>query len=92
MSLSYLADFSRSSHGASGADGYFPPADQLLRQSGTIRQLTDADLLAGGAAIDAGTDQGFVTRAMDHNDLERERGITILSKCTSVNYNGHLIK
>ena len=25
---------------------------------------------------------------MDSNDLERERGITILSKCTSVNWNG----
>jgi len=28
---------------------------------------------------------------MDSNDLERERGITILSKCTSVEYNGTLI-
>ncbi len=28
-------------------------------------------------------------RAMDSNDLERERGITILSKCTSVRYEGH---
>lgn len=28
---------------------------------------------------------------MDSNDLERERGITILSKCTSVMYNGNLI-
>ena len=27
-------------------------------------------------------------RAMDRIDLERERGITILSKCTSLNYNG----
>jgi GTP-binding protein len=27
-------------------------------------------------------------RAMDSNDLERERGITILSKCTSVAWNG----
>ena len=27
-------------------------------------------------------------RVMDSNDLERERGITILSKNTSVNYNG----
>ena len=25
-------------------------------------------------------------RAMDSNDLERERGITILAKCTSVEY------
>lgn len=28
---------------------------------------------------------------MDSNDLERERGITILSKCTSINYQGNLI-
>ena len=26
--------------------------------------------------------------AMDSNDLERERGITILAKCTSVEWNG----
>lgn len=25
---------------------------------------------------------------MDSNDLEKERGITILSKCTSIDYNG----
>ncbi|MEO1269041.1 MAG: GTP-binding protein, partial [Myxococcota bacterium] len=30
-------------------------------------------------------------RAMDRNDLERERGITILSKCTSINYREHRI-
>ena len=29
-----------------------------------------------------------VTRVMDSNDIERERGITILSKTTSINYNG----
>ena len=28
---------------------------------------------------------------MDNNDLERERGITILSKNVSVNYNGYKI-
>src|SRR3989338_3912983 len=28
---------------------------------------------------------------MDSNELERERGITILSKNTAVNYNGYLI-
>eukprot|EP00351_Strombidinopsis_sp_SopsisLIS2011_P003689 CAMPEP_0116873960 /NCGR_PEP_ID=MMETSP0463-20121206/5314_1 /TAXON_ID=181622 /ORGANISM="Strombidinopsis sp, Strain SopsisLIS2011" /LENGTH=202 /DNA_ID=CAMNT_0004516911 /DNA_START=147 /DNA_END=755 /DNA_ORIENTATION=+ len=28
-------------------------------------------------------------RAMDSNDLEQERGITILSKCTSVAHKGH---
>lgn len=30
------------------------------------------------------TNQNVVERAMDSNDLERERGITILSKCTSI--------
>ncbi len=29
------------------------------------------------------------TRAMDSNDLERERGITILAKCTSITWQGH---
>ena len=28
-------------------------------------------------------------RAMDSNDLEKERGITILAKCTSVEWQGH---
>ncbi|KAJ6482819.1 GTP-binding protein TypA [Mycena vitilis] len=55
--------------------------DQLLRQSGTIKPL--AFNAAGGAdpAVENHTD-----RVMDSNDLERERGITILSKCTSVFY------
>ena len=30
-------------------------------------------------------------RAMDSNDIERERGITILAKPTSINYNGYKI-
>ncbi|KAJ3129031.1 hypothetical protein HK098_002883 [Nowakowskiella sp. JEL0407] len=30
-------------------------------------------------------------RVMDSNDLEKERGITILSKCTGVSYNGYRI-
>ncbi|MFC4254221.1 translational GTPase TypA [Altererythrobacter xixiisoli] len=30
-------------------------------------------------------------RAMDSNDLEKERGITILAKCTSVEWQGHRI-
>ncbi len=33
--------------------------------------------------------QQIVTRVMDSNDLERERGITILAKNTSIHYNGH---
>jgi GTP-binding protein len=32
--------------------------------------------------------QQMAERAMDSNDLERERGITILAKCTSVDWNG----
>jgi len=32
--------------------------------------------------------QRVAERAMDYNDLERERGITILSKCTSVAWEG----
>ncbi len=32
--------------------------------------------------------QEVVERVMDSNDLERERGITILSKNTAINYNG----
>ncbi|KAF8901354.1 hypothetical protein CPB84DRAFT_1836409 [Gymnopilus junonius] len=60
--------------------------DQLLRQSGTIKQLSVTEQL-----LYTPTSRGFITRLMDSNDLERERGITILSKCTSVNYNGNLI-
>ena len=32
--------------------------------------------------------QELVDRVMDSNDIERERGITILSKNTAVHYNG----
>ena len=32
--------------------------------------------------------QELVDRVMDSNDIERERGITILSKNTAVNYDG----
>lgn len=35
--------------------------------------------------------QAVAERAMDSNDLERERGITILAKCTSVNWNDYRI-
>lgn len=35
--------------------------------------------------------QAVQTRAMDSNDLERERGITILAKCTSVTWHDHRI-
>ncbi len=45
--------------------------DQLLRQSGAVRE-----------------NQQLAERALDRNDLERERGITILAKCTSVTWKG----
>jgi GTP-binding protein len=35
--------------------------------------------------------QQVAERALDRNDLERERGITILAKCTSVVWNGNRI-
>jgi len=47
--------------------------DQLLTQSGTMKQLEGQDLV------------------MDNNDQERERGITIYAKNTSVKYNGNTI-
>ncbi|KAJ7457280.1 GTP-binding protein TypA [Mycena galericulata] len=57
--------------------------DQLLRQSGSLKPLASAAPVSAGpdAAAPSHTD-----RVMDSNDLERERGITILSKCTSVFY------
>ncbi|GAB4386063.1 translational GTPase TypA [Albidovulum sp.] len=35
--------------------------------------------------------QAVAERALDSNDIERERGITILAKCTSVEWQGHRI-
>jgi GTP-binding protein len=43
--------------------------DQLLRQSGTLREFGE-----------------ITERVMDTNDLERERGITILAKNTAINW------
>lgn len=47
--------------------------DQLLKQSGTFRSNQQIQ---------------SVERIMDSNDLERERGITILAKNTAINYKG----
>ena len=47
--------------------------------------LVDVLLKQSGTFRD---NQKIQDRAMDSNDLERERGITILAKCTSVNWNG----
>lgn len=46
-------------------------------------------LLAASGAVRA--NQAVAERAMDSNDQERERGITILAKCTSVEWNGERI-
>ena len=50
--------------------------------------LVDQMLKQGGVYRE---NQQTVDRVMDSNDLERERGITILSKNTAVHYNGHKI-
>jgi GTP-binding protein len=47
--------------------------------------LVDALLKQSGAFRD---NQRVESQAMDSNDLERERGITILAKCTSILWNG----
>ncbi|WP_041794585.1 translational GTPase TypA [Pararhodospirillum photometricum] len=47
--------------------------------------LVDALLRQSGAFRD---NQRVEERAMDSNDLEKERGITILAKCTSVDWQG----
>ncbi len=47
--------------------------------------LVDAMLKQSGTFRE---NQQVNERVMDNNDLERERGITILSKSTSLNYNG----
>ena len=52
--------------------------DALLRQAGALGR-------AKGEGTDADTTQD---RVMDSMDLERERGITILAKCTSVEWQG----
>ena len=49
--------------------------DALLQQTGEFKVKIDAAQEA----------------VLDSNELERERGITILAKCTSVPYNGHTI-
>lgn len=67
---------------------------QLLRQSGTVsdgvasEQMPRTTTILGGGPLP--NESGFV-RMMDSNDLERERGITILSKCTSIIYKGNVI-
>ena len=47
--------------------------------------LVDTMLRQSGTFRD---NQVVAERAMDSNDLERERGITILAKCTSIEWKG----
>ena len=47
--------------------------------------LVDQLLRQSGAVRD---NQQMAERALDRNDLERERGITILAKCTSIEWEG----
>jgi hypothetical protein len=48
-------------------------------------KTTLVDCMLQQAGVSAGE------RAMDSNELEQERGITILSKCTGISYNGFKI-
>lgn len=48
--------------------------------------LVDALFRQSGVYRD---NQRIAERAMDSNDLEKERGITILAKCTSIEWEGH---
>ncbi len=50
--------------------------------------LVDALLKQNGVFRE---NQEVIERVMDSNDIERERGITILSKNTAINYKGHKI-
>jgi GTP-binding protein len=50
--------------------------------------LVDSLLRQSGSFKDH---QSVTERVMDSNDLEKERGITILSKCTSINWQGYKI-
>ena len=47
--------------------------------------LVDELLKQSGSFRD---NQAVAERAMDSNDIERERGITILAKCTSLEWGG----
>ena len=50
-----------------------------------------ARLLQASGSVEARRERELLDRALDSNDLERERGITILSKTTAVQWEGHRI-
>ena len=73
-------------------NGVFPLQNEKLRNVAIIAHvdhgkttLVDQMLKQGGVYRE---NQETVERVMDSNDLERERGITILAKNTAVEYNG----
>ncbi len=51
-------------------------------------KTTLVDSMLHQSGIFDNTNKKVEERVMDCNDLERERGITILAKCTSMNHNG----
>jgi GTP-binding protein len=77
---------------------FFPEQAGLMESSENIRNIAIIAHVDHGKTTlvdhmlrQTGTfrsNQQLVTRVMDSNDLERERGITILAKNTSVHYNG----
>jgi predicted membrane GTPase involved in stress response len=51
-----------------------------------------ADVFGACEQVECGATDKSKERAMDHNQLEKERGITILSKATAVDYrDGYVI-
>jgi GTP-binding protein len=74
---------------------FFMPQNTRLRNIAIIAHvdhgkttLVDAILRQSGTFR---TNQAVVERAMDKGDLEKERGITILAKCTAIDWDGHRI-
>lgn len=67
-----------------------PPATATLRNIAIIAHVDHGkttlvdEMLRQSGAVEAHSD--MAERAMDSNDIERERGITILAKCTSVRW------
>jgi GTP-binding protein len=55
------------------------------------RVETGKSTLTDKVLRECSVDLAGVERVMDSNDMERERGITIMSKVTGVSYNDHLI-